>query len=178
MIRAVRPTLVVLVIFSAGAVTSMVGSAQTASGSPDILSALLTEVRGLRTAIEQMATAAPRVQLALGRLQIQEQRVAELTRRLDGTRRSLSESQGRLETDSQQWKMLEETLSQQGDPNERRELEQALKHMKMGRQQVLTEIQRLQMEEAAIAQDLTTEQGRWLQFSQQLDEIERSLSRR
>ena len=34
---------------------------------PDVLSALLIEVRGLREAMEQMASAGPRVQLALGR---------------------------------------------------------------------------------------------------------------
>ena len=51
-----------------------------AQASPDVLGALLVEVRGLRAAMEQMASAGPRVQLALGRLQLQEQRVITLLR--------------------------------------------------------------------------------------------------
>ena len=49
--------------------------------SPDVLGALLVEVRGLRVAMEQMASAGPRVQLATARLQLQEQRVNALLRR-------------------------------------------------------------------------------------------------
>ena len=54
------------------------------------VTALLTEVRGLRHAMEQMAAAGPRVQLALGRLQLQEQRVNTLVRRLETVRDALS----------------------------------------------------------------------------------------
>ena len=50
------------------------------------MSALLTEVRGLRQALEEMGTAGPRVQLALGRLQLQEQRVNTAIRRLESIR--------------------------------------------------------------------------------------------
>jgi hypothetical protein len=56
----------------AGAIGVGLGVSMAAQGTaPDVLGALLTEVRGLRQAMEQMASAGPRAQLALGRLQLQ-----------------------------------------------------------------------------------------------------------
>ena len=63
-------------------------AAQAQRPQDDVLSALLTEVRGLRQAMEQMASAGPRVQLALGRLQLQEQRLNTMLRRLENVRDS------------------------------------------------------------------------------------------
>ena len=63
-------------------------SQQPVSSTPDVLPALLTEVRGLRAAMEKMAAAGPRVQLALGRVQLQEQRISNAIRRLDAAARS------------------------------------------------------------------------------------------
>jgi len=177
MIRAVRPTLVVLVLVAAA--SSVVATAQSApAGSPDVLGALLAEVRGLRAAIEQMAAAGPRVQLALGRLQIQEQRVADLGRRLEGTRKNLTEMAAALEGNTREVKLMEERLVQAASPDERREVETALKHLKSRIQGLGGEAQRFQAEEAVLMQDLTAEQGRWSQINQQLDELERSLGRR
>jgi hypothetical protein len=65
--------------------------------SPDVLTALLSEVRGLRAAVEKMATAGPRVQLALGRLQLQEARIANQVRRLDQVRASLQTARREVE---------------------------------------------------------------------------------
>ena len=56
-------------------VVATVAAQSGRSAEPDVLNALLAEVRGLRAAMEQMSSAGPRVQLALGRLQLQEQRV-------------------------------------------------------------------------------------------------------
>ena len=41
-----------------------------------------------------------------------------------------------------------------------------------------TNVDRLTAEEAQLAQDLTGEQGRWVDLSQRLDELERTLSKR
>jgi hypothetical protein len=79
------------VIVVVGATT---GRAQPAGG--DVLTQLLTEVRGLRAAMEQMASAGPRVQLVLGRLQLQEQRVNTLVRRQESVRSTLSASENEL----------------------------------------------------------------------------------
>lgn len=65
--RTVFHVAIFVVLFAA---VAMAGRAQQTASPPDILSALLIEVRGLRAALEQMATAGPRVQLALGRVQL------------------------------------------------------------------------------------------------------------
>ena len=63
---------------------------------PDVLNALLVEVRGLRIAIEQMSSASARVQLVMGRLQIQEQCVNRFLDRLNGMRESVAGSEREL----------------------------------------------------------------------------------
>jgi hypothetical protein len=40
------------------------------------------------------------------------------------------------------------------------------------------QVDRLTAEEAQLTQDVTTEQARWIEFNQRLDELERSLARR
>ena len=45
-------------------------AAQAPPPGPDVLPALLDEVRGLRAAMEQMASAGPRIQLFTSRLQL------------------------------------------------------------------------------------------------------------
>ena len=94
----IRAALLTAILVSAAALGGPRNSeAQVASSSPDVLSALLVEVRGLRSAMEQMASAGPRVQLALGRLQLQEQRVNTLVRRLEDVRTSLPQARTGLE---------------------------------------------------------------------------------
>ncbi len=58
--------------------------------TPDVLGELLKEVRGLRLAMERAATVGARIQLLVGRVQIQEQRIAELTRRSAAVREEMS----------------------------------------------------------------------------------------
>ena len=76
----------ILGVLAVAGVAAVLGAAGLAAAgqtdrSPDVLNALLVEVRGLRAAMEQMASAGPRIELALGRLQLQEQRVNNLLRR-------------------------------------------------------------------------------------------------
>src|SRR5687768_1218085 len=80
------------VVCSTGLVASMAAQGVRPQ-EPDVLSALLAEVRGLRQAMEQMATAGPRVQLALGRLQLQEQRVNTMIRRLETVREAVAKAE-------------------------------------------------------------------------------------
>src|SRR5262245_51683946 len=51
---------------------ALAGRTEQTAPAPEVLTALLTEVRGLRAALEEMASSGPRVQLTLGRLQLQE----------------------------------------------------------------------------------------------------------
>lgn len=61
---------IALMLMLTGLATSIL--ARQTSQQPDVLNALLVEVRGLRAAMEELASAGPRVQLSMGRLQLQE----------------------------------------------------------------------------------------------------------
>lgn len=162
-----------------------VGSAFTgarAAGTPDpqerdVLPALLTEVRGLRAAMERMASAGPRVQLALGRLQLQEQRVNNGFRRLEALRTGLAGAQREEEEARQRIATMEEALKTMTEPAQVRDIEQELRAMKQLRLPGLTaEVQRLQVEESNVAQEIAAEQGRWTDINQRLEDLERALT--
>jgi hypothetical protein len=174
-------TLSVIVVLMVGMAGALIGRGLSASEQqpqePAVLSALLTEVRGLRAAMEQMASAAPRVQLALGRLQLQEQRVNTLLRRLETTRETLRRAQDELAETQTHLPGLEASVRDRTAPN----LPQATAELEMikvhlGRQS--GEVQRLLAEEASLVADVSAEQGRWTQINQRLEEMERALERR
>jgi predicted nucleic acid-binding Zn-ribbon protein len=152
--------------------------AQATATPPEVLSALLVEVRGLRVAMEQMASAGPRVQLALGRLQLQEQRVNTLVRRLEDVKASLVQAQKGLEQATHALGERERASREATDPEMRRELEASLRSLKTEVARATFDVQRLQNEEAALSQDISAEQSRWTELNQRLEELERALGRR
>jgi peptidoglycan hydrolase CwlO-like protein len=127
--------------------------------------------------MEQMASAGPRVQLALGRLQLQEQRVNTLVRRLEDVRASLAQAQRGLEGMTQRMGGLERMSREGPDPEIRRDAEAELKNLKTELTRATLEVQQLLTEEAAVSQDISNEQGRWTEFNQRLEELERALAR-
>jgi chromosome segregation ATPase len=145
--------------------------------APDVLTSLLTEVRGLRAAMEQMASTGPRVQLALGRLQLQEQRIGTLLRRLDQVKDTLASAQ-------QDAVRMEDRVKQLGDPpvdvtpQMQRDMESELKHLKSELTWRQATVQRLLNEESTLNQEISSEQGRWSELNQRLEDLERSLGRR
>jgi hypothetical protein len=167
-------------VIAAAVTGSVVAGAQAPSGQPDVLSALLTEVRGLRAAMEQTASAGPRVQLLLGRVQLQEQRIANQVRRLDAMRASLVPAQRELDEAARHLKVLVETPSSPCAPNSPCEAEREWEMKETRRQVALkqAEVQRLTAEETFLVQDISTEQARWADFNQRLEDLDRSLSRR
>jgi chromosome segregation ATPase len=146
-----------------------------ATGS-DVLTQLLTEVRGLRTAMEQMAESGPRVQLALGRLQLQEQRVNTLLRRLDEIRKELNDAQTIQETHQQQIKMFGAAMEKPDNP-EREEVNGMIEQFKALAASAARQVQRLQEEETSTSQLLASEQARWGDINRNVEELERSLNR-
>jgi DNA repair ATPase RecN len=151
---------------------------QAASTPPDVLPALLVEVRGLRAAMERMAEAGPRVQLALGRLQLQEQRVNTLVRRLEDVRTNLGQARRGLDQMHENAGNLERMIREAADPEPRRQAEEEVKALKSEVARVTLEVQRLTNDEAALMQEVSTEQGRWTEINQRLEELERTLGRR
>ncbi len=175
----IRAALLTAILVSAAALGGPRNSeAQVASSSPDVLSALLVEVRGLRSAMEQMASAGPRVQLALGRLQLQEQRVNTLARRLEDARTSLAQARTGLEDLTLRMNENERLSRESSDPEVRQAAEAELKQLKTAVARGTLDLQRLQGEEATLSQDISAEQGRWSELNQRLEELERALTRR
>jgi predicted nucleic acid-binding Zn-ribbon protein len=140
---------------------------------------LLQEVRRLREAIETMVSTGARVQIVFGRLQLQEQRTATAARRLDELREQVSRATNETTAMSARLAEIEERLRDfRGTPEERSNFEGEIQHMKRASAQMESDRQRLQVEEAQAASLLATEQGRWTELNQQLEELERTLAKR
>jgi hypothetical protein len=167
---------------AAGLLGAALGTAWPAAGlaqSPDVLSALLAEVRGLRAAMEQVGSSGTRAQVLLGRLQLQEQRVNALNSRVDAVRNAMADNEQAAAAMEDDLRRAADPSQTQGLPPDRqRELEAGLRELKREHARRRTEIQRLQQAEAALAQELSLEQGRWNDFNRTLEELERSLARR
>jgi peptidoglycan hydrolase CwlO-like protein len=155
------------------------------SNSGDIMPALLQEVRGLRVAMEQMTSAGARVQLALGRLQLQESRLTAANARLTEVRNQLAAAQRQATATQEQATELEGVLSGQrpmppSSPGFSAEQTRGLMSEQLSGLQreaaaANANLQRLLAQEAALANDLSTEQARWSDLNQRLEDLERSL---
>jgi chromosome segregation ATPase len=170
-------------VILAAAVT-LSGQSAAPARQDDVVAALLVEVRGLRAAMEQLANAGPRVQLFASRLQLQEGRMSNMARRLDTVRDNLAASQrevARLQADLSRMESVVAEQRTAASLEAREEAKQAEAMLAQLRGQITiaraTE-NRHAAEEAQLVQDLTSEQGRWLAINQQLDELERALSRK
>jgi hypothetical protein len=181
----------IAIVACAGALGRVSGQAPRSAAAPavegrssagdEVLPALLAEVKGLRAAMEQMASAGPRVQLSVSRLQLQEGRIAAMVRRLDTVRDTLTTARRDLDRVKGALKMFESDEHQPGGappgtPPE--DLGPMVAGMKGEVATAQANVDRLAAEEAQLTQDVTTEQTRWIEFNQRLDELERSLARR
>jgi predicted nucleic acid-binding Zn-ribbon protein len=157
-------------------------TAAQGTGTPDVLGALLTEVRGLRVAMEQVASSGPRVQLALGRLQLQEQRLNTMIRRAEGMRDTVARFEREV-TELQSEISGGETMLKSADPRNNdeafvRSMNQQIRDGKRRLALQSTELQRLQGEESALQQQIAGEQARWAEINRMLEELERTLGKR
>jgi chromosome segregation ATPase len=166
------------------AVTVLIVLGTTAGGqtpqqpNQDTLGALLVEVRGLRAAMEQMASVGPSIQLAMGRLQLQEQRINTLVRRADGLRDALAAAYKQAEPLQDRLRNGQRELEDNPEPGRRSQLQDSLADLKQQLARATAEIQRLQTEEADAASQIASEQARWADINQRLEELDRALRRR
>jgi chromosome segregation ATPase len=143
--------------------------------TPDVLGELLKEVRGLRLAMERAATVGARIQLLVARVQMQEQRITELSRRAVTVREELAKLDAGNAGIASMIKRFEAPAANI-PPEQRAELET---QMEMFKTQLATADKRRQEllnEEAMLSQQLSADQGRWTDISNQLDQLERSLT--
>lgn len=148
------------------------------STEQDSSNQLLQEVRRLREAIEMMVSTGARVQIVFGRLQLQEQRTATAARRLDDLRDQLARATAETTALAARLSENEERLRTSSGPEARDNFETEVTLLKRALTQQETERARLQTEEGMAATALASEQGRWTELNQQLEELERTLARR
>lgn len=152
--------------------------AQAQGQNPDVLGALLVEVRGLRGAMEQMASAGPRIQLATARLQLEEQRVNSLIRRQDDVRATMRNTEEELANARVRYRQLEQSAASAPRDDMQQELQQQVRMLRDVITRREADLQRLQAEDAQVSQDIALEQGRWNEINQRLDELDRALTRK
>ena len=159
-----------------------VSLAAQAAAAPDVLAALLIEVRGLRAAMEQVASAGPRVQLALGRLQLQEQRLNAIIRRAESVRDSVvrtDKEMSELQTESASLEAtLKSTDPRNSDEQFVRQVNLQIRDNKRRLTSLATELQRVMGEESTLQQQIAGEQARWSDINRTLEDLERALARR
>jgi chromosome segregation ATPase len=178
--RTVSSRIIMLAAAAAcgGLTTAIAAQGQRQQQNDDVLGQLLTEVRGLRAAMEEMASAGPRVQLLLGRVQLQEQRIGEQVRRLDGVRANLASAQREVDSLAQHGKQIEGVQRESTNPEVRADIDRQLIGLKAELVRRQADVQRLTNEESVITQDIAAEQNRWTDFNARLEELERALSKR
>ena len=175
---------VIAVLVVTGAAWTGRAAAQAPQGGPDVLPALLEEVRGLRSAMEQMASAGPRIQLFTSRLQLQETRISNMIRRLDTVRDNLAEAQreyARMQAQQQQMEAAVADGRSAGSTQAREEAKQAEFVLGEVKREIAIRkatVDRLTGEEAQLTQDINVEQARWTDINARLDELERALAKR
>jgi chromosome segregation ATPase len=151
---------------------------QAPAQGQEVLNALLVEVRGLRAAMEQMASAGPRVQLAFGRLQLQEQRITAAMRKLDETRAEIRGAQATSERLDKELADTEESLRDPEVAKFRDEVAARIKQLRQAKAAAVTQLQRLQLEETTLLNDIAADQARWVEVNRVLEDLDRSLTRR
>jgi chromosome segregation ATPase len=150
-------------------------SAVAQARTDDPIRELLSEVRLLRQALERAATTGTRIQLLVARVQLQEQRVGDLSRRLDGARSELRDLERVLAPTGQEVESFEEKAAQSTDPQERRGAEQHAARMKVQLAGMERRRQELTNDDAMLSQQLSTEQNRLADFNERLEQLEQSL---
>jgi chromosome segregation ATPase len=150
---------------------------QTPTAAPTGIDALLAEVRGLRAEVHQAAGASIRTQLLVARLSLQEQRINGVAKQLSDVQTQRAAIEGPTAQFDQRFQKLEEILrSPSTPPEQHRQFEQELESMKLARTDIRQRLQRLVNQESAFASQLATEQSRWVEFNDRLDQIEREIA--
>ena len=159
-----------LAVFVVGAVS---GQSQR---SPATLDDLLSELRGLRADLNASTGTTTRAQVIVGRLGVQEQRIASIGRELLEAQDDLRAAMQQRERTSGMVAAMKQRLESGAVVLDRVSYAREIAEMES---RLLRERQReddLRYRENELLNMLVTEQGRWIELSSRLDEVERALS--
>jgi predicted nucleic acid-binding Zn-ribbon protein len=150
---------------------------QAQSSAPSTMEALLAEVRGLRADVSQAAGASIRTQLLVARLQLQEQRITVVAKQLNDVQTQRVANDGGIAQMDTRMKRLDElTRSSTLTQEMRAQVEAERAAIKPPFDQMRRSGQELSTQESALTAQLASEQSRWIDFSDRLDQIERELA--
>ena len=146
------------------------------SGSADGLDQLLTEVRALRTELKQASAASMRMQLLVARLSLQEQRIAALNRQYTEVRDQLANARQERNAIAEQVKQMTTAIQAIAvPPEQQRDMELEIASLKSRSTEQEQRERQLQADFDQISATISSEQNRWLELNQRLDDLERSL---
>ena len=169
----VLAALVAAVSIAAAAQSALTTPSKSDASSPE---ELLAEVRGLRADFRQVAKVSVQAQLLVARLQLQEQRINVVAGQLREVRQLVGIKESGQIPMKGQLKGLEDSIrSANVSVEQQREMETQSQMTKAQIAQMQKEAQELRVQETELSNQLTTEQGRWLDFNSRLDEMERLL---
>jgi hypothetical protein len=164
--------LIICVLAGAGGVLFAQATRTPVDGSAQ--DALLAEVRALRAEISQVASAGIRTQLLAARLQLQEQRVFSAARQLVDAQNARAEIQLKITGERGRLRQLEDAASRatgQGRPAIQQAILDSVTQIEQQQRQEL----QLQARETELLKAVNDAQGRWTDFNDRLDALERSL---
>jgi hypothetical protein len=113
----------------------------------------------------------------LGRVQLQEARIAEIARRLQAVRDRLPADERAAEEAAARLKEWERINPQNVGADEREMYNRQLTFHQTEANRAARQLQQRRVEEAELVALLSTEQNRWSDFNQRLEELERLLTR-
>jgi hypothetical protein len=144
--------------------------------SPNPADALLAEVRALRNDLNQAAGTSIRTQLLVARLQLQEQRTNTVARQLSDVQAQISTTG--IAPMVSRLRQLETMLRGPLSEEERTSADQEMVELKVAMEDAQRRTDALAAQEASLSNAFGTEQARWLELSERLDQIERDIARR
>ena len=145
--------------------------------SPATLDDLLAEIRGLRADLNASVGTTTRAQVIVGRLGVQEQRIASLSRELAEVQTQLRAAMQQRERTSGMVAAMKQRLEGGAVVLDRVSYARDITEVES---RLLRERHReddLRYRENELLNMLVTEQGRWIELSSRLDEVERALTR-
>jgi len=158
------------------AVSGAVLAQNAASSLPPARDELVAEIRALRADLAQAMSANIRAQLLVGRLQLQEQRMTALGAQLAGVQQALDAAERERVDQADRLADLQNALSTGQIPAvEEQAIRQETARIKTDLSRVDVQLQALRTDAADLSGRLTAEQGRWIEFNNRLDDIERWL---
>jgi hypothetical protein len=170
-------TCIAIVQGGAGVITAQ--GPRTADSSDAAVSALVAEVRALRTQLVENSQRGLRLQLLMGRIQMQEQRIAYLDRQRSEITTKLSDHVANVARMRGQAEMISGGGACNLVPDrERRDCEFNVRVVKQELATQEAAEQRMRAQESDLLNAVSEERGRWSDFNARLDELERELASR